>query len=968
MLSSSSTSPSNPHHPPPPPPPPPHPHPPAHEHHNHNHNHNHNHPSHPPIPARTNPPVPIAKLPNPHRPSSTARENMNCKNCRKRKIKCSRTRPSCTACDMLRSECVYDAVPKKRGPKTEVLEELTKRIEWLERKLVETEAGRGGEMVDGGNQPEALLEQQSSQSPPRHGVDQRTAESPARRRGSNTESGPIPSPPPPILAPSRPRTASTSTAPDISTTNIALVPRLVDVFFSRINGKPYNFFHEPSFRASFSAGTLPAGVINAVCAAAVRYIPAEELEDNTPQQYAESFANTARAQVDADEPTLENLQAMLILSMTFYAMGYGRKAWMQMGPAIRMTLSLDLHRELPASHPATPLDREIRRRVFWTCYLMDRFTVSGSLRPPQLSDRSIHLRLPCPSFSFSSSSGSDFTSTSASASAEAPFFSPTRAPPTAHALPPSSRLITIVRILGRIIKYTQSGGLKGDSHFPWHCASHLSRIRAELESWSASSGIVQSPIMRETSPGEATTVILSWVIYHVSHLLLFRPFLPVEMADIEPGTHGEWQRGVVGECLRHAREMVRLVREAEGSGVGVEWPAFVGFALATAGGVLVHGEGYGMQEGGDEGGNGGDGDRQALERVLGMVERLRGLWVCMAQHLCTLRLLRLTHHHLLKHPSQSPRPSVFHLDDFFDRYALAFAPSSSSSSISPSPAAPGPAGGKFESCHVPFIDTPNGGGGGGGDAPSPVHPHDPLPPQHEDDHRPNELHPQLGYDGVLHHEHHKHGGGGPSAAQDTAAAPNASPYNTLFANLGIPGLAGHSNLNITDLLFPHELGFSWSSDWPVDFPSPSHHLPLSPQHQHQHHTTHSHHHHRHQHLLAHHHQSQSPTPSGTTSEPTRRTSSGVNNSTGTLGFRKTLYDPSTHVPDEILPFAVMAAELEEDDDTHSDSGSGEQGLGYTHHDQHQQRDGEEGSIAGMMGRGVKRKRGDDLEAGGVVHG
>lgn len=62
-----------------------------------------------------------------------------------------------------------------------------------------------------------------------------------------------------------------------------------------------------------------------------RYIPAEELEDNTPQQYAESFANTARAQVDADEPTLENLQAMLILSMTFYAMGYGRKAWMQMG-------------------------------------------------------------------------------------------------------------------------------------------------------------------------------------------------------------------------------------------------------------------------------------------------------------------------------------------------------------------------------------------------------------------------------------------------------------------------------------------------------------------------------------------------------------------------------------------------------------------------------------------------------------
>lgn len=36
-------------------------------------------------------------------------------------------------------------------------------------------------------------------------------------------------------------------------------------------------------------------------------------------------------QVDADDPTLENLQTMLILSLTFYAMGYGKKSFMQMG-------------------------------------------------------------------------------------------------------------------------------------------------------------------------------------------------------------------------------------------------------------------------------------------------------------------------------------------------------------------------------------------------------------------------------------------------------------------------------------------------------------------------------------------------------------------------------------------------------------------------------------------------------------
>lgn len=62
-----------------------------------------------------------------------------------------------------------------------------------------------------------------------------------------------------------------------------------------------------------------------------RYIPTPELGGKTAQQHAEEFATTARSQVDADEPTLENLQAMLLLSMTFYAMGYGKKAWMQMG-------------------------------------------------------------------------------------------------------------------------------------------------------------------------------------------------------------------------------------------------------------------------------------------------------------------------------------------------------------------------------------------------------------------------------------------------------------------------------------------------------------------------------------------------------------------------------------------------------------------------------------------------------------
>lgn len=99
------------------------------------------------------------------------RESMNCKSCRKRKvimsrvlftmyhihliqIKCNRLRPTCEACQVFQCACIYgtnipptkagqicsepfliDAIPKKRGPKTDVLEALLKRVDGLERRL-----------------------------------------------------------------------------------------------------------------------------------------------------------------------------------------------------------------------------------------------------------------------------------------------------------------------------------------------------------------------------------------------------------------------------------------------------------------------------------------------------------------------------------------------------------------------------------------------------------------------------------------------------------------------------------------------------------------------------------------------------------------------------------------------------------------------------------------------------------------
>ena len=87
--------------------------------------------------VQARPQVGIERLPaaNLRRGSNEQREAMNCKSCRKRKIKCNRLRPKCEACKIFQCACLYDAVPKKRGPKTEVLESLLKRVDELEKKL-----------------------------------------------------------------------------------------------------------------------------------------------------------------------------------------------------------------------------------------------------------------------------------------------------------------------------------------------------------------------------------------------------------------------------------------------------------------------------------------------------------------------------------------------------------------------------------------------------------------------------------------------------------------------------------------------------------------------------------------------------------------------------------------------------------------------------------------------------------------
>ncbi|KAG7118886.1 Abscisic acid cluster transcription factor abl7 like protein [Verticillium longisporum] len=263
--------------------------------------------------AMTRPQVGIERLPT-RRMSNEPRESMNCKSCRKRKIKCNRLRPACEACQVFQCPCIYDAVPKKRGPKTDVLEALLKRVDGLEAKLKEKNAGEKTPTEP--TAPGPLDEEASSSSAAE--VSDEVEPKPKRlaidtMRQNDADESAVYSPAP-AGEPSPP-----TVQPDT----------LLDTYFARFHAKPFHILDESSVRQRLQLSQLPGYLVQGICAVAARYTP-HPGGYQAAVKLSEDYAARSRIELDTDEPSVDALQALLLLVIAFTAAGKGKKAYMLM--------------------------------------------------------------------------------------------------------------------------------------------------------------------------------------------------------------------------------------------------------------------------------------------------------------------------------------------------------------------------------------------------------------------------------------------------------------------------------------------------------------------------------------------------------------------------------------------------------------------------------------------------------------
>jgi hypothetical protein len=128
--------------------------------------------------------------------------------------------------------------------------------------------------------------------------------------------------------------------------------------------------------------------------------------------YAEHLAALAVPRIFTGARSLELVQALLMLGFHKWGTCHGETAWMYVGGAIRMAQLMGLEREDAVDSPAHSkpasrklgsadhIEKEIRRRTLFSCFVLDRYLSCGINRHDSIDVRDLKIRLPCSEHDF----------------------------------------------------------------------------------------------------------------------------------------------------------------------------------------------------------------------------------------------------------------------------------------------------------------------------------------------------------------------------------------------------------------------------------------------------------------------------------------------------------------------------------------------------------------------------------------
>jgi hypothetical protein len=229
------------------------------------------------------------------------------------------------------------------------------------------------------------------------------------------------------LLPSRPPiTPGSSQFPRVNNERISefLPPRstadaLVQAFFQNIHPN-YPLFHRSWFQLHYEAvwvrkadwvQDLDPGWVS--CLSMIFVFGAQVLEPHDRQQAAiiqrryTGLVHQTLSRLVATT-SIWNVQALLLLQLYEHNAGERNASWMFLGCALRMAIALGMHRE-GTSVGFDPIERNIRKRVWWTLYIFEKLLSVILGRPSAIDESEISVDLPEESMFESGDIPADYT-------------------------------------------------------------------------------------------------------------------------------------------------------------------------------------------------------------------------------------------------------------------------------------------------------------------------------------------------------------------------------------------------------------------------------------------------------------------------------------------------------------------------------------------------------------------------------
>ncbi|KAL5356276.1 Zn(II)2Cys6 transcription factor [Aspergillus floccosus] len=129
---------------------------------------------------------------------------------------------------------------------------------------------------------------------------------------------------------------------------------------------------------------------------AIGSIPLYRASKHRYHPYGYFLAAMKHLEMDFLSKGLDSVQDLLLVSRFGIYYHIGTSIWELIQLSTRMCIEQGLHRYRTSANMSGKhlLDEQLRRRVFWQCYMMDRYTSVMLDRPPAISDRDIEIGFP----------------------------------------------------------------------------------------------------------------------------------------------------------------------------------------------------------------------------------------------------------------------------------------------------------------------------------------------------------------------------------------------------------------------------------------------------------------------------------------------------------------------------------------------------------------------------------------------